>query len=352
MKNPLDEIYHADSPFSVLSTKVLQEMRDDGLLREYKISAGDSLAISVNANNDSFYLAYGEVDVIEDNKVITHLSAREKKRNPVHLRNFSNITFLAQQTSALIRINQEYLDYYISWKTFNHKTEEPSDNVKDILSHMRQPTLFMSLPMENIDKIIQKMRVTRVKAGEEVITQGQPADNFYIIARGQAEVWQSNPDSGVDEKVNHLYAGNHFGQDALIVEGSLRTASVRMLKDSTLLVLSGDDFKKLVGEPLLHEINGQQASDMMEKEDVRLLDVRYLKGSQELKLADAQVIPLTQLRQRLSEIEQHKKYIIFDNTGKLSAVAALILQQNGVQAFSLSGGLVKCQQILELKGSI
>jgi hypothetical protein len=250
MKSPIEEIYKAESPLSQLSLQVLREMREDGLLREYEIKPGDSLTISASVSNDSFYLAYGDVDVIENNKVMRRLSDSDNKRMPVHLADFMNISFYSQEASALIRINQEYLDYYISWNTLHHVEPEtepaPEHSVKDILAHMRQPTIFISLPVENISRIIEKMYVVNVTKGTEVITEDDIADYFYIIARGEALVWQMDHDTGKEEQVNHLYAGNHFGQDALIVEGTKRNASVRMIQDSTLLVLDGKDFKKLI----------------------------------------------------------------------------------------------------------
>jgi len=115
MPNPLDEIYLADSPLSRLPIGVLNNMRHEGIIREYIISAGDSLSISTNSSSDTFFLAYGEIDVIEYSRVIDHLSEKTRKRRAVNLSDHSNISFLAKTRSALIRVDMDYLDYYISW---------------------------------------------------------------------------------------------------------------------------------------------------------------------------------------------------------------------------------------------
>ncbi len=340
MSNPLDEIYLADSPLSRLPINVLNNMRHEGIIREYIISAGDSLSVPSNASNDTFFLAYGEIDIIEFSRVIDHLSEKAKKRRPVRLSEHENISFLAKTRSALIRIDQEYLDYYISWKAMNRDVSNSPKSVKEILSNMKHPTVFMNIPMENISRVIQKMHIVDVKAGTEVITQGDIADSFYIIAIGQAEVWERGVYDDEEQKVNHLYAGNHFGQDSLIVDGHRRSASVRMIEDSRLLVLNGSDFKALIGESLIHEIDTEKAKLLLNEKDTVLLDVRYEEEWEESRLPGAKLIPLPELRNRLSEIEQQKKYVIYDRNGKRSIIAAMILQQLSVQAYSIAGGIV------------
>ena len=340
MSDPLDEIYLADSPLSRLPLNVLHDMRHEGIIREYIISSGESLSIPSNSTNDTFFLAFGEIDIVEFSRVTDHLSGKATKRRPVRLSEHDNISFLAKTKSALIRIDQEYLDYYISWKAINQDVSNSPKSVKDILSNMKHPTVFMNIPMENISQVIQKMHIKDVKAGTEVITQGDIADSFYIIASGQAEVWEKGIYNDTEEKVNRLYAGNHFGQDTLIVDGRRRSASVRMIEDSQLLVLNGSDFKELIGKSLIHEIDAEKAKALLDEKDTVLLDVRYEEEWEESRLPGAKLIPLPELRSRLSEIEQQKTYVIYDRNGTRSIIAAMILQQVSVQAFSISGGIV------------
>jgi len=198
----------------------------------------------------------------------------------------------------------------------------------------------MSMPMENINQAIQKMHIIDVESGTEIITQGDIADSFYILVSGEAEVWEKGVYTDDEGKVNHLYAGNHFGQDALIVDGYRRSASVRMIEDSKLLVLNGSDFKKLIGKSLVHEISNEKAKSLLDEKNTVLLDVRYPEEWEESRLPGAMLIPLPDLRTRLSEIEQQKKYVIYDRNGKRSIIAAMILQLVNVQAYSIKGGII------------
>jgi rhodanese-related sulfurtransferase len=63
-------------------------------------------------------------------------------------------------------------------------------------------------------------------------------------------------------------------------------------------------------------------------------------------LPGAQFIPLPELRNRLDEIRRQNQYIIYDATGTCSAVVAMILLQNGVKAYSLSGGINHWRDLL------
>ncbi len=341
MLKPLDEIYLADSPLSRVPLNVLNNMRKEGIIREYIINAGDSLNIAGNTTTgDTFFLASGEIDIIEYNNISDHLSDKATKRRPIHLAEYSNISLLAKTRSALIRVDLEYLDYHVSWQSMNQDVSNSPKNVKETLSNMKRPTVFMHIPMENMSKVIQKMFLIDVKAGTEIITQGELADSFYIIASGRAEVWEKGLYSDDEKVVNHLYRGNHFGQDALIVDGHRRSASVRMTEDSQLLVLNSSDFKELISQSMIHEINSKQAKSLLEEKNTILLDVRYEEEWEESRLPGAKLIPLPDLRTRLSEIEQNKKYVIYDRNGKRSIIAAMILQLNNIQAFSIAGGIM------------
>ena len=80
---------------------------------------------------------------------------------------------------------------------------------------------------------------------------------------------------------------------------------------------------------------------------VRILDVRTpAEFDGELgHLPGARLIPLDDLRDRLSEIERDKPVVVVCQTGKRSALATSILHQAGVtQAASMAGGMVRWRE--------
>ena len=75
----------------------------------------------------------------------------------------------------------------------------------------------MQLPFENVEIAFKKMKACDVSSDDEVIKQGDPAEQFYIIESGRAEVLQQGIYGSEQLKVAVLGAGGHFGEDALII---------------------------------------------------------------------------------------------------------------------------------------
>lgn len=75
--------------------------------------------------------------------------------------------------------------------------------------------------------------------------------------------------------------------------------------------------------------------------DVSLIDVRTTEENALGTIEGSLNIPVDELRERLSEIPQNKKIIVFCGTGHRSYFAARILMQNGFSdVFNLSGGYI------------
>ena len=74
-------------------------------------------------------------------------------------------------------------------------------------------------------------------------------------------------------------------------------------------------------------------------EGYELLDVRYEEEWQDYSIPGATLIPLQSLRQRYMELEPAKKYVTYCKGGARSAVATLLLSQQGYDVVSLTGGI-------------
>lgn len=78
--------------------------------------------------------------------------------------------------------------------------------------------------------------------GDLIIRQGEIADKFYIIAEGTIEVFHRHPEDG-ETIISRLEKGNYFGEIGLL-EGSKRTANVRALTPTRLLVFDRETFSR------------------------------------------------------------------------------------------------------------
>lgn len=100
--------------------------------------------------------------------------------------------------------------------------------------------LFRMLPVSVLERLASSARERRVPPGEEIITQGQPGDGYYVISDGEAEVLVD----GVT--VARLGRGDAFGEIALLTDRP-RQATVRAVQRLRLEVLDRDVFIEVVG---------------------------------------------------------------------------------------------------------
>ena len=112
--------------------------------------------------------------------------------------------------------------------------------------------MFAGLQPARIEAALRAARIVAMQPGEVIIRQGDPADNFYVIAEGEVEVTQTmdmTADSTADDTkarvLRRLGRGQFFGEIGLLSRVP-RTATVTAVSGGSLVVLGKDDFLQLV----------------------------------------------------------------------------------------------------------
>src|SRR5215216_5090708 len=104
---------------------------------------------------------------------------------------------------------------------------------------LRGLPMLQPLPLPAIEQLARGLEPVRVPAGQAVFRQGDPADRFYVIEAGAADV------VGDDRLVTSLGPGEGFGEIALLRRVP-RTATVRATTDLELFALTSDRFLPVV----------------------------------------------------------------------------------------------------------
>ena len=229
--------------------------------------------------------------------------------------------------------DRDEMDHLLSWEIMRENAGELGDQ----LAVLRNPKVFMNLPMENLREVFARMETINTKRDDIVLEQGDTGDMFYIIKSGVAEVWQKGLYDSEQKKVAVLGPGDYFGEEALIIGGT-RNATVKMTSNGELLCLNKSDFSELISSPTLEEVDAQTTSSLMTT-GIKILDVRYEEEYDEEHIPDCTLIPLPELRGRLGELDKDQEYITVCLSGKRSAVAAMILKQNNFKVKGLKNGL-------------
>jgi CRP-like cAMP-binding protein len=104
---------------------------------------------------------------------------------------------------------------------------------------LRRVPLFADLDEAELQSIADSMNEANVPAGAAVSAEGGPADGFFVIERGDADVTIEG------EPRATLTAGDYFGEISLLL-GSNRTATVTARTDLRCWALTPWDFRALV----------------------------------------------------------------------------------------------------------
>jgi len=90
-------------------------------------------------------------------------------------------------------------------------------------------------------------------------------------------------------------------------------------------------------------VSTTQATQMINKQNALVLDIRDKKEFNEGHLADALNIPYGSLADRMSELESQKErpIILVCKSGQTVGIAGKTLKQKGYQVFRMSGGMME-----------
>ena len=109
----------------------------------------------------------------------------------------------------------------------------------DKVEALRAVPLFADLDERSLQAVAILARERTHKAGEVLMLEGEPGDEFFVIVDGTVRI-----DRG-DRAIRSLTAGGFLGEIALF-ERRPRTATATAISDVTLLVLHQHEFDRLL----------------------------------------------------------------------------------------------------------
>ncbi len=323
-------------PFNLLSKNRLKEA--SRFLRIFKLKQHEQIELQTKPKGDYFHLLTGAVQSLTDNNIERDFSAKDLQGKPLSLtENCSSVRFQVQEDCVLCHISNDVIDHLLSWQAIVSSLPEEQNPSYAHFDHIRNSLAFRRLPMECVSEAFKRMKPVEVKAGTEIIRQGEEGDTFYLITAGSAEVWVLEEFEDEPEMVSELEQYDSFGEYALLADKP-RTATVRMKEDSNLLALDKSDFLEVYSNSMVKEVEVNIAKAMMDN-GYELLDVRFEEEYDEVYIPQAKLIPLNVFREQIQDLDKSKKYIIHCRSGQRSRAAALLMSVRGFDAMSMLGGI-------------
>jgi hypothetical protein len=120
-----------------------------------------------------------------------------------------------------------------------------SIELSERIAFLKKIHLFYGLEDDALKDVAEELEEVPYSKDSVVVKQDAPADTFYIIYKGSVRIVRRQ--DGGEIQLARLVKYDYFGELAL-VSNRPRSATVTALEETTLLVLSRDDFKKLFRE--------------------------------------------------------------------------------------------------------
>jgi serine/threonine protein phosphatase PrpC len=105
---------------------------------------------------------------------------------------------------------------------------------------LRRMPLFRHLIYKEILRVLNVTTVREFQPGDEVIREGTPGDEMFILLRGKLRLHKN------DAFITHLAPGAHIGEMALVDRRQPRSASATAEERSRLLGLKRRDFYEII----------------------------------------------------------------------------------------------------------
>jgi len=138
--------------------------------------------------------------------------------------------------------------------------------------------MFKQMSSTEKEKLIESLSEVKFPNGEEIMTQGQDGDFFYIIKTGSVKVTQQQEGSNRVETIKEkLQSGEYFGEVALL-EAKPRMATVTATSDVVCMALDRSTFTSLLG-PLGNILSREATQRKLEAEKAKrpVIAMRDLK---------------------------------------------------------------------------
>ena len=125
-------------------------------------------------------------------------------------------------------------------------TNEDFIQPDDVVALLAGTSLFADFDAASLHKMVPAFEYHRIRGGETLLQQGEPADGMYVVLTGRLRVFVEEA-NGDERMVGEVGRGECVGEMGVLIGGP-RSATARAVRDSELVRLSPAAFEALVHE--------------------------------------------------------------------------------------------------------
>lgn len=146
--------------------------------------------------------------------------------------------------------------------------QKDENTIASIKSKILKSFMFGNLSAEDIEVVINAMKVVKVKSGDLVIKENDDGDEMYLVGSGKYSWFKTFEGDLTSTHFRYYKAGEAFGELCLLYNAP-RAASIQALEDGVLFALDRATFNHIVKDA---------AFKRREKYEQFLTSVKLLQG--------------------------------------------------------------------------
>ena len=140
-----------------------------------------------------------------------------------------------------------------------------------ILEKLKQSHLFSSLTDVQMERVYSHSRFFDLDEQQQLFTQGQPVDYFFMVISGRVKLYRVSPD-GQEKIIEIVTPGGIFAEALVFADSASYPVSAATLLDSELIGIDAKDFRALLWDSTLTCFNLMQAMSLRLRQLIHEID--------------------------------------------------------------------------------
>ncbi len=334
------------TPINTLSEQNLRALFDS--MQLIQLSRGEKLFHEGQEDKSHFYLLQGAISIrsmLSAPKIIQADSPEALL--PLDHYQPRKHSATAKTDAICLKIDSPSLEMMLSWQqSGDYEVEEITPesvfSANDWMGKLLKNAILQQLPPHRIQQMFEKLVAENYNAGDMIIRQGEPGEDFFVLSSGRAAVLRSTPSSPQGTPVAQLFPGDTFGEDALLSREP-RNASIQAIENCQVMRMTKADFEAIIEQQVPRSMDFMEAADLVSRNKARWIDVRPPNEFGQHHLDKAINLPLLFLRLKLNQLDRNYHYVVCCEDGSKSRAGAYLLNKHGIDAHVLEGGLASAR---------
>jgi CRP-like cAMP-binding protein len=115
----------------------------------------------------------------------------------------------------------------------------------DITAEIAQTHLFSALTAEDLRQMVDSAQVRRLRRGERLFGQGEPASRFFLVRSGQVKLYRLSP-VGQEKLIDIIGPGRTFAEAVMFMQGGSYPVFAEALGPTEVISFDNETFRDLI----------------------------------------------------------------------------------------------------------